>query len=553
MDARQRRTPSHLAVATMLVLAAPVALFLLCWLRAPWSWLSTGALAWSTWASLRTLGSQIESPPSDRILRLVAAAVLALVVMISGVGGFGAQTWDWDKHNAILADLVAQPWPVAYRLEPSGERLGLVYYVAYYLPAAAAGKALGWRSANIVLLLWTVLGVLLAWGWLARLGRTSSVAALVVFVLFTGFDVLGATVLPTDRFAGAPWWTEFNLEWWHERFVYPDNVTLIAYAPHQALGGWLATALSLECLRRGLRGFPLLAPVALCLLWSPMAAVGLAALIAAYVVAGDWRVRRLVTSRLARRQRSFVSLAIVAGVAIPLILYYAARLSSFSLTPDLEGPAAARERASLAFMPATLGVGRFALEWASFFGIEVLPLVAVLALAMWLGRKATHRPDRFGGRVLMAASAILAVVPLVSFGYYNDWAMRVSIPALFALQVVVARTLSGPATRARAALAAFLLVAGIYPLAQLQLQVDAIRDRHDWLHIVPSHQVLDLFELQRTTAAHYAFAEQYVGGVQDPFFRYLAAPLVPRSIGGPNGGASQGEPAEPSAGVIRSN
>src|SRR5690606_22568110 len=213
--------------------------------------------------------------------RSAGAAVLLAIAALNGSGGVGVQTWDWAKHTAILADLVSQSWPVAYRLDASGDQLGLVYYIAYYLPAAVAGKWLGWRAANGTLFLWTVAGVILTWLWMIRIGRASPFAALGVLVLFTGFDLLGAALsLEGSHLSDRPWWDNFDLEWWQGAAVLPGNITLIAYAPHQALGGWLTTALVLDALRRGRRGFPLIVPLGLGLLWSPFATIGLMALAA---------------------------------------------------------------------------------------------------------------------------------------------------------------------------------------------------------------------------------------------------------------------------------
>ncbi len=543
---RGRLDSRWLVGATVVFLTAPVALFLVGWLRAVVAWPAIGLLVASSWIAARRLlrseggdarsdaGTRGSPQPRDLArwaLFLVGAGLVVLVVSISGAGGSGVETWDWEKHNAVLADLVEQPWPVAYRV--GDQNLALVYYLAYYLPAAAAGRAAGWLAANVVLFLWTAVGAVLAWQWIARLGRASPWIALLVIALWSGFDLLGAA-FPSQRLLAdaLPWWRQFDLEWWHGTFVYPGNITLLAYAPGQALGGWLATALALEALRRGIRGFPLAWPLTVCLLWSPFAACGLAGLLVLFELAAG--VRGL--GSLARRQLSFSTLAILGGVALPLLLYYAARVPTPDLPPDLQPPIEAREVARLAFLPITLGVARFTREWARFLGVELLPVVAALAGAAWLARRRGRGADRFGHRLLIAATALLAVVPCIGYGYYDDWVMRASIPPLFALQVLMARTLSRAAVpiAARRAVAALVLVAGLYPLAQLWWQATAIGARDDWIRVPHRDEVRDVFELQRGPNRYYGFAEQYLGGTGTPFFRLLARAVTARRIAAPS-------------------
>ncbi len=533
---RQVRRPDPLAFATLAFLGGPAALFAIGWLRAPVSWLCAVAVVWSAWMAARALGRadagcEAASTPGLRVFvwRVGGVAVLVAVAALNGAGGVGVQTWDWLKHTAILADLVVQPWPVAYRLDASGDQLGLVYYIAYYLPAAVAGKWLGWRAANGALFLWTVLGLVLTWLWMIRTGRASPWAALGVLVLFSGLDLPGAALsLEGSRLRDIPWWSNFDLEWWHGTAVLPGNITLIAYAPHQALGGWLTTALVLDALRRGLRGFPLIVPLGLGLLWSPFTTIGLTALAAIFLaLRGATGARRWL-----ERQPVTVSLVAGAGLVLPLVLYFAARLPGPPLTPDLRAPAAAHEIARLKFLPWTMGLLPFARDWAWLIAIEVLPIAAAIAVVAWLTRRRLSGADRFGGRLFGAALVMLALVPLVSYGYFNDWAMRVSIPALFALQVLAARALSRGAVPlvGRAALAAVLLVGGLYPLAQLRLHAAIVHARGDLVSITPRTRVDDLFTQQRIRTPYFDFARQYLADARAPFFRYLAGPLEPRAV-----------------------
>ncbi len=95
---------------------------------------------------------------------IVGLVILGFWVFLSGIGGFAFQNQDHFARNAIFKDLINFNWPVYY---PESENLltnssnALIYYVGYWLPAALFGKLFGWQVANIVLFIWTLLGVFL--------------------------------------------------------------------------------------------------------------------------------------------------------------------------------------------------------------------------------------------------------------------------------------------------------------------------------------------------------------------------------------------------------
>ena len=141
---------------SLFYLAVPAIIFLAGWLRwylaLPCIGLVTFPLFRSVQNTEQVLGNQGARPDDPALkLRHVVLLLLAslLLLSMSGVGGFGYQDTDWLKHNAILKDLVERPWPVVYELE--GRDVPLVYYVAFYLPAALVGKLSGWLLANLTL------------------------------------------------------------------------------------------------------------------------------------------------------------------------------------------------------------------------------------------------------------------------------------------------------------------------------------------------------------------------------------------------------------------
>ena len=76
------------------------------WLRPTWGalavlTLTAGVVGWTR--QLRAAGGAPAAGPPVPAAALVGAALATVgVTALSGVGGFGVQTWDWQKHTAIL-------------------------------------------------------------------------------------------------------------------------------------------------------------------------------------------------------------------------------------------------------------------------------------------------------------------------------------------------------------------------------------------------------------------------------------------------------------------
>ncbi len=186
----------YLLPLSLLYLAFPYFFFFAGWLK--WYFALPGAalVVAPLLRVLREPGGDMELGPGGLKLRHLVIVFLAALVLlgISGVGGYGYQDGDWAKHNAVFKSLVERPWPVVYRIS-SRDSVPLVYYIAFYLPAAYVGKLGGWTMANHALFLWALLGLVLAMLWFVALARRAS--RLLLFILFSGLDIVGQlTVAP---------------------------------------------------------------------------------------------------------------------------------------------------------------------------------------------------------------------------------------------------------------------------------------------------------------------------------------------------------------------
>lgn len=549
---------------TLIYLGVPVAIFLLGWLRLPLALLMVALLAWTC----RRAGWRRETEREPRRLSpraFLLGGVLPSVVFValSGAGGWGSGDSDWYKHDTILFDLIQRPWPVTYQMS-TGPAL-LVYYVAFYLPAALVGKWTGsWMLASHTLALTMLAGILLSLGWLALLGTTGGAAgdhrpprprtgwwwrAAAVFFCFSGLDTVGKfgvnLYLHHPAFAG-DW---YDIAWWAQAFQYPSNAAALFWAPHQAIGAWLPCALVLESGWRTVQASddspghdgservegPGAVPLSLAWSWSPFAAIGLAPLFAGLIF---FRARDPSTTfkqRLAQAVFSPVNLG-AAALALVTTAFYAARLTAFAL------PAFARVPPGRSPAPLiTEGLMPMPLLYFVFILLEFGLLAAALRWAMSQRHPApapSQAPWREDQLLLAIATLILLLLPLVHYGYANDLVMRGGLPALFVLQVLVVRALAQKPPRglpwALVAIITLLALGASNTFLEYRRHVDRMLRDKSWRDVARDDfaakrqdrplPVWSLFELQRGIYHRpgFDFARQYLGSTESFYQHHLA-------------------------------
>jgi hypothetical protein len=414
--------------------------------------------------------------PARREVALAMALAFAWTAL-SGAGGVGYQRGDWLKHNAVLKDLIEKPWPPAYTVRAKGPWMSdeqprpLVFYLAYYLPAALVGKLAGWWAGNAALFVWTWLGAALALLWARRLGGRAGPWLL---VLAGGLDLLGILVrqrrlmpvdLPTDTWAGS--------------WLMQSASGLLFWVPHQALGGWLAAALTLDGHRRRLSPRAATLEAFGAAFWSPFATLGLVPFWALRV-ARSWRAWLLAWP-------NWTFFPLLAGVLGSFYVSIQQPLPSAFLGTRIFGPLGPR------YLLYSL------VEWGL-----LLALCRPWRLPEWRG-------------LWLAAALTLALVPFVRSGLFNDFAMRVPIPALFVLWMLVARRLTAADSRGwRSALRAAVAVAALTGFQELVISARRFR-----LGPPPAAAVAEVPFAHRDLR----IGAQYLGAADSWFFRRLARPL----------------------------
>lgn len=361
----------------------------------------------------------------DRPILVAALAIAAVLTLVSGIGHFFWQTDDWMVRDAILFDLARHPWPVAYSL---GAADGLLRApLGMYLAPALIGKIGGPGAAQAALFIQNtaVIGLCLYVFARALPAGRARVIALVLFVAFSGADCVAWVRARLDGLQGL---ALPHLEPWPGFFHYDSNVTEIFWTPHHALAGWALVAGYLVWREGRISAMALGPLLAASVFWSPLAALGALPFLG-FAFLCDALDRRL-------RGGDF-AIAVAAGLAaLPVVVY---------LTRDSGGVEKGFQ---------DLADPKILRSYAAMMALEVLPLLAMA----WHGR---DKDDRRGLIEFALIAASLLAIPLYKLGFANDFAMRVSIPALALLYVRCVPALAEIGREPIARRAAMLLIFGL--------------------------------------------------------------------------------------------
>ena len=498
---RENRRDDLLVPISVSYLALPCLLFAVTWLRPGFAVLSVLILAGfaallvrdvtavrpSRGAAGYALDGRAHGMPPWRAV-IPSLMLLVVWVLLSGTGGFGFQHRDYRASNAILYDLVTRPWPPTVVVD--GVQEPLVYYVAYYLPAAGAGQVFGWEAANVLLWIWTVLGACLSLLWFFRASGFDLHARPVLlfcvallFCLAGGLDLLGSTFLRNQLMT-----ISSENEWWAGYFQYSSNTTLLFWVPQQAIPAWLATGLILDAGRNGRAWTYAGLVLAALLIWSPIALLG----ILPFAVAGlglglgssasvPWRARAFWAASLGA--------LVLGGIQAAYVLSNRFSFPSGLLWRIVQDHGT-YVRYLIAFWLLEFGIIA-ALVWAVLFRSTFAEVGKVAKRGPQSTRHDLERlqldfgMDRADLTFLLLAVAVLGVLPLFTVGIYNDLAMRGSIPALFVLWASVARLLFRSTSQARRRNAGWLAGMALVMLLGIHPAIVNISESIDRYHFGP--------------------------------------------------------------------
>lgn len=357
---------------------------------------------------------------SDSILFwIVSVLVLFIWVLFSGIGGFSYQTGDFFVRNPMFHDLLDHPWPVYFDMSAQSafvrEVLGCgdietatyVYYFAWWLPVAALAKIFHWSRSisDAVLFLWAVLGVFLAFYCLVRYFKKHSYWILAAFMLFGGMD------FAIYVFTHLEFPVRGHIEWWAGYFQYSSHTAQLYWVFNQSIPVWLILSLLLLT-NQGKRKIGL---CSLAFAYSPFATIGIIpiAIVSCLKNKGERQSNKIFTII-----KNTVSLE---NIGMPFIM-----LSIF-------GSFYLQNKGSL---------GKTGFVFSNDFEYRILTVyvvflvMEVLIYFLLVGRYA------WNWQYYWVILAELVLIPLYTAGKYNDFAMRVSIPAIYMLMVMVLQYLT---------------------------------------------------------------------------------------------------------------
>jgi len=330
-------------------------------------------------------------------------AFAACLLLLGGETHLFYPTRDWLIRDAVLADLVRFGFPALYAID--GADYVLRAPLGMYLLPALVGQGLGLFAAHVVMLLQNALLLGGTFYLLMTLGR--GWPHIGIMVGFAGFPILIAPLgFALGHRRDATYWAGHTLDSWNIFFEYSSSVTQFFWVPNHALPGWWLAALLILHRRGGIDVSVLGVSVAILLIWSPLAILGVLPILV-WLAATDWR-----TVLLARRTWAGAA----AGMCfIPVAAYVALALGSIQRINETP------------FDPVLFG-----LIYTVFILIQ-LPAAWILLL--------TWRDVSPGLRSLVAICIVpLLVLPFLSFGPSNDLVMRASIPLLTVLAFVYGDT-----------------------------------------------------------------------------------------------------------------
>ncbi|AWN54118.1 hypothetical protein [Methylobacterium sp. 17Sr1-1] len=369
----------HLPFTIVVVLAAaPNLIFLATHLRsAALAAFCLALLSTALALVLRDLG-RTRAPIDAPLLTAALAAGIGLC-LLGGEGHLFFANDDWLLRDAVLRDLVAEPWPVGYLY--AGDPTMLRAPLGMYLLPAAVGKVLGLYGAHAALLAQNALLFGCLFYGFARLAPThrQGLALMAIFVAFSGWDVVGAWKL------GGPLTPGIHLEQWLGNLQFSSHVTQLFWVPNHAASGWIFVGAC--CLWRTavLRASSLAVVFGLCVFWSPLSTIGALPFLL-LALAGDARAGRLTPGAVA-------TVALAGLGLVPVALYLGADAGRV--------PHGVQEL-----------TGEFFARYVLLLTVEIVPILVVLGLGPGSLLGTDHRTRRETGLVLV----LLLLAPLYRLG-----------------------------------------------------------------------------------------------------------------------------------------
>lgn len=411
-----------LTACSVLYISLPVIIFFWGWLNIYFAIPASLVIIFFTYSIYRELmNDSCELISRDTAnFWLFTFICMSLWVLLSGIGGFGYQNYDFVARNPIYHDLCNYEWPVIY------ERTGaLSYYFSFWLFPALISKIFSFALSgqNLCLYFWTLTGVFLTAYNLCRHIRKVSYIIPLIFIFFSGLDVIGylirltySMIYDSAYMSPALKFHEMilfgHIEVWPKIFSYSSNTVQLYWVFNQSVAVWLITCLLIQL--RVSRNHLSLSSLAFA--YSPWAAMGI---IPIALTASFCSLKYKNNLRNIFSPENFL-------LPLCMLIIY----GTFYLTSS--GGSASR-----------MGSSHWTIINLKYFGAYILFILldfGIYFIAM--GKEASKYELYY---VILPELLLLPMYIFIS----GDFIMRASIPALFILMTFTIRFFTGNTDKAR--------------------------------------------------------------------------------------------------------
>ncbi len=435
-------------------MALPLLVFFAGFLKWYFAVVSCAVLLFVLWKILNGK-ENLESAYTDRfrISWKTVAAVFLLALLWSYLGGMNGhyyQSSDWDCRNAVFFDLIQLDWPVIY------ERNGaaLVYYIGFWLPPAIIARLfqavtgsveIAREAGRILLWLWSSAGltiiILMIFRVVGAQTGKKRIFAVILFVFFSGMDILGAVIRNTTGDVFAP--DHLHLEWWMRGFQYTSITACLFWVFNQAIIPWMITLCFLT--EEDPRNYVFYATA--CLLCGTLPCVGLAGLMLVKAAIYGAKKLKQKEGKTFRKNIFSVQNLLTLLIIFPMIAAYLLSANTFKdvFGDKLRLPvaqASAEEQITETTEEENTVITEQPVEkpkykvfyipfriWGLFLFVALE--VGIYMLCIW--------PDHRKEPLFYAIAIGFFIIPFIHIGRSYDFCMRASIPLIFIVMLYVNR------------------------------------------------------------------------------------------------------------------
>ena len=399
-----------LMISTTIYLLLPIFIFLVSWTKTIYAILFMGLIAWFIKAKKDEFKVKTKNELEKKdIKKLVIVLIIIFVwLALSGVGGLVNQTIDYEKHNAVLHDLIEKDYPVEYISKKSFDKF-LVYYIAYYLPAAVVGKLFGFIVANVFLFIWTFIGLTIGMFWIFRITKRISIIPIICLIVFGGLDIIGMLIMGVEGIFKIS-----NKEWWIiEVFMLQltSLTTLLHWVPQMFIPALIITPIVYFYKDKNMPEIIFLFIVA-SFLWSPFICIGLLPFFLHNCI------RKIKEEGLSN---------IISTPTYLICLLLTIILVAYILSNQNNGA-----EIGLLWKVQDIKLNEFIPYFLLFQIIEY----GALAIFIYFAIK-----DKKEIIYLCSTVLVLMIFTAIAGGKYNDFGMRATIPALITLYIMFVQTI----------------------------------------------------------------------------------------------------------------